>query len=66
MLVFGMCHSAYFFVRHCSWTILLDFDSGVLLILDGKEGGVVYEELIPEYLDAVRTVSEGKLCSLDK
>lgn len=34
--------------------------SGVLLILDAKEGGVVYRELIPEYLDDVRTVSEGK------
>lgn len=32
--------------------------SGVLLILDAKEGGVVYRELIPEYLDDVRTVSE--------
>lgn len=35
-------------------------ESGVLLILDAKEGGVVYRELIPEYLDDVRTVSEGK------
>ncbi|KAG0574132.1 hypothetical protein KC19_VG236700 [Ceratodon purpureus] len=32
--------------------------SGVLFILDAKEGGVVYRELIPEYLDDVRTVSE--------
>lgn len=30
------------------------------MILDAKEGGVVYKELIPEYLDEVRTVSEGK------
>lgn len=30
------------------------------MILDAKEGGVVYRELIPEYLDEVRTVSEGK------
>ena len=30
------------------------------MILDAKEGGVVYRELIPEYLDDVRTVSEGK------
>jgi len=30
------------------------------MILDAKEGGVVYRELVPEYLDDVRTVSEGK------
>jgi len=35
-------------------------ESGVLMILDAKEGGVVYRELVPEYLDDVRTVSEGK------
>lgn len=63
MLEFCMCHS----IRLCALlflNLLLNFDSGVLLILDGKEGGVVYRELIPEYLDDVRTVSEGKLCFL--
>lgn len=34
--------------------------SGALLILDAREGGVVYRELVPEYLDYVRTISEDE------
>jgi hypothetical protein len=34
--------------------------SGTLLILDAREGGIVHRELVPDYLDDVRTISEDE------
>lgn len=33
--------------------------TGVLLVLDAHPGGIVYRDLIPEYVKIVRTIYEG-------
>lgn len=32
---------------------------GVLVILDANPEGVIYKDLVPEYVDLVRTIYEG-------
>lgn len=32
---------------------------GVLVVLDAHPGGIIFKDLVPEYVDFVRTIYEG-------
>lgn len=34
-------------------------DLGVLVVLDAHPEGIIFKELVPEYVDIVRTIYEG-------
>ena len=33
--------------------------TGVLVVLDARPGGIIYRDIIPEYVQFVRTIYEG-------
>ena len=36
-------------------------NTGSLLVLDAHPDGIIYRELVPEYVDVVRTIYEGTI-----
>lgn len=46
---------------YCNAFAMEYFVSGALFILDAHPDGIIFKELVPEYLDIVRTISECKL-----
>lgn len=40
-------------------TINMSMEPGVLVVLDAHPGGIIFKDLIPEYVDFVRTIYEG-------
>ena len=39
--------------------VLHSYDTGVLLVLDARPGGIIYRDIIPEYVNFARTIYEG-------
>lgn len=37
----------------------MSMEPGVLVVLDAHPGGIIFKDLIPEYVDFVRTIYEG-------
>lgn len=43
---------------------ITDYLIGVLVVLDAHPGGIIYKDIIPDYVDYVRTIYEGSLSDL--
>lgn len=37
---------------------------GVLVVLDARPDGIIYQRLVPDYVDFVRTIYEGHMLSM--
>lgn len=44
--------------------VLMFLLTGVLVVLDARPGGIIYRDLIPEYVNYARTIYEGFLATL--
>lgn len=64
MLHFALL-SFFFFCGQFSGSLELDGnETGVLVVLDARPDGIIYQDLIPEYVQFARTLYEGFFSSV--